>query len=67
MVEGIDIFREHLSERSDSMILIGGAACDDWFTRQGLPFRATRDLDIVLVAEALDQDSVRENGSVRYS
>jgi len=60
MVEGIDIFREHLAERSDSMILIGGAACDDWFARQGLPFRATRDLDIVLVAEALDQDCVRD-------
>ena len=35
--------------------LIGGAACDEWFTAQGLPFRATKDLDIVLMIEVLDQ------------
>lgn len=33
---------------------MGGAACDVWFTSQGLPFRATKDLDIVLMIEALD-------------
>lgn len=60
MVEGIDIFRERLASRSDSLILIGGAACDDWFSRQQLDFRATKDLDIVLVAEALDQGRVSD-------
>lgn len=31
------------------MTLIGGAACDEWFTTNGLSFRATRDLDLVIM------------------
>lgn len=34
--------------------VIGGAACDIAMTAAGLPFRATKDLDIVLYVEALD-------------
>jgi hypothetical protein len=52
MVKGLDLFRERLREFEGSFTLIGGAACDEWFTAQGLPFRATRDLDIVLKAHA---------------
>jgi len=37
----------------DCFILIGGTACELWMSSQGLDFRATRDLDIVLVVEAL--------------
>jgi hypothetical protein len=58
MIRGLDTFRKRFSAFEDSLILIGGAACDDWFTRQGLPFRATKDLDIVLILEALDPDFV---------
>ncbi len=58
MVIGLDIFRERFSTFDGSFILIGGAACDAWFTRQGLAFRATKDLDIVLVIEALDSSFV---------
>ena len=53
MVRGLDLFRQRLRDFEGSMILIGGAACDDWFTSRGLPFRATRDLDIVLIIEML--------------
>lgn len=36
------------------MTLIGGAACDELFTTAGLTFRATNDLDLVLMLEAVD-------------
>lgn len=56
MVKGIDIFRERFRAHSNSLVLIGGAACDEWFTRLGMTFRATRDLDIVLILEAVTGD-----------
>ncbi len=54
MVKGLDLFRDHFREFQGSFVLIGGAACDQWFTDQGLSFRATKDLDIVLLIEVLD-------------
>lgn len=33
------------------MTLIGGAACDEWFTTNGLTFRATNDLDLVIMMD----------------
>ena len=58
MVKGIEIFRNRFRAFERSFILIGGAACDEWFTRQGLAFRATKDLDIVLLIEVLDREFV---------
>mgnify|MGYP006863459775 FL=1 len=54
MVIGLERFREHFRRMETSYALIGGAACDAWMARSGLPFRATKDLDIVLVIEALE-------------
>ncbi len=54
MVRGLAIFRERFRAFDGAFTLIGGAACDEWFTNQGLPFRATKDLDIVLMLEVLD-------------
>jgi hypothetical protein len=58
MVRGLDVFRERVREFEGSFILIGGAACDQWFTDQGLAFRATKDLDIVLLIEVLNREVV---------
>src|SRR5947209_1129734 len=55
MVKGLDIFRRHFEAYQGSFVLIGGAACDDWLSRQGLGFRVTKDLDIVLIIEVLDR------------
>ncbi len=57
-VKGLDVFREYFSGHEDSFLLIGGAACDAWFAEQGLAFRATLDLDIVLVVEAISASFV---------
>ncbi|HBL18288.1 MAG TPA: hypothetical protein DD417_16430 [Elusimicrobia bacterium] len=48
----MDAFRRHFAGFTDSFVLIGGAACDEWFTRFGGRFRATGDIDMVLVLEA---------------
>jgi hypothetical protein len=52
MVKGIEIFREYFSEYTDQYVLIGGAACDISFGDSDIDFRATRDLDVVLIVEA---------------
>lgn len=53
MVNGLELFLSRFRQLEDCFILIGGTACDLWMTDRGLSFRATKDLDIVLVAEAL--------------
>jgi hypothetical protein len=40
-------------------VLIGGVACHEWLASQGLEFRATTDIDIVLIIEAVDQSFVK--------
>ena len=53
MVKGLELFRSRFADYADSYVLIGGAACDILLERAALPFRITRDLDIVLCIEAL--------------
>lgn len=60
MVRGIEKFREHFSDYMGQYIFIGGTACDIILGRQGVDFRATKDLDMVLVVEALDEAFVNE-------
>lgn len=54
MVVGIEAFRRYFESHADKYVLIGGAACDLIFTKAGLDYRATRDLDIVLCVELVD-------------
>lgn len=54
MVTGIDRFRAHFEGYDSQYVLIGGAACELLMDDVGLDFRATKDLDIVLIVEALD-------------
>ncbi len=53
-VRGLDTFIDYLSGHRDAFVLIGGTACDMWFTEQNLAFRATKDLDTVLILEKID-------------
>lgn len=54
MVTGVDRFRAHFAGHEHQYVLIGGAACELIMDEVGLDFRATKDLDIVLIVEALD-------------
>ena len=51
MVKGLEAFRNHFQDYADCFVVIGGVACDGWFSDQGLQFRATRDVDMVLLVE----------------
>jgi hypothetical protein len=50
----VRFFGEHFRDYADRYLLIGGAACDLAMSAAAPPFRATKDLDIVLWVEALD-------------
>jgi hypothetical protein len=54
MVIGINRFRDHFAGCEHQYVLIGGAACELIMDEAGLNFRATKDLDIVLIVEALN-------------
>jgi len=54
MVVGLDRFRSHFAGFTDRYVLIGGTAASVAMEREGLEFRATKDLDVVLCVEALD-------------
>ncbi len=56
MVRGLSRFNQHFVGLEDCFILIGGTPCELWMDNQGLAFRATKDLDIVLVVEALQPE-----------
>ena len=53
MVKGLDTFRKYFADYEEQYVLIGGAACDILFESNEVNFRATRDLDMVLIVEAL--------------
>lgn len=54
MVRGIDSFREWFRGYEEQYVIIGGTACDLLMTDEGLDFRATKDIDLVLIVEAID-------------
>ncbi len=56
MVRGLKIFQEHFRKYTHQFVLIGGTACDLAMEEAGLDFRGTKDLDIVLCLESLDND-----------
>ena len=56
MVKGLDKFKVYFANFSEQYVLIGGAACDISFDEIGADFRATKDLDVVLVVEALTKE-----------
>jgi hypothetical protein len=56
MVRGLQRFQDHFRDYRDQFVLIGGTACDVLMAEAGLAFRATKDLDIVLLAETLTPD-----------
>jgi len=53
MIKGLGVFKEFFRDFQDQYVLIGGAACDIVFNDANQTFRATKDLDMVLLVEAL--------------
>ncbi len=59
MVEGIESFIERFKDFSDCYTIIGGTACDILMTEAGTDFRATKDIDMILIIEARQQEFVK--------
>ena len=60
MIKGMEIFKAFFRDYQDQYVLIGGAACDIVFSESDLAFRATKDLDMVLIVEALTKFAMDE-------
>ena len=58
MVVGLDKFKSFFLEFNDNYLIIGGSACDIIIDGAGFTPRATDDIDIILIAEALNQKFV---------
>ncbi len=60
MVRGIGSFRECFKGYENQYAIIGGTACDLLMSEVGMEFRVTKDIDLVLIIEALDIDFGRK-------
>lgn len=56
MVRGLDIWKEYFANYTDSYVLIGGAACSIYEEEYAQRPRATKDLDLILIIEALSPE-----------
>ena len=52
MVAGMESFIRKFSDYTDCYTIIGGAACDILMSEADTPFRATKDIDMILIMEA---------------
>src|SRR6056297_1132775 len=55
MVHVLEKFKEYFKDHTNQYVFIGGTACDIIMDELGAPFRATKDLDMVVIIEALDK------------
>lgn len=60
MVKGIDSFKNWFQGYEEQYVIIGGTACDILMTNEELSFRTTKDIDLVLIVEALNADFGRK-------
>ena len=53
MVNGFTKFKEKFQGFENQYVIIGGTACDLIMENEELPFRATKDINIVLIVESI--------------
>lgn len=56
MVKGFESFKAWFQGCEEQYTIIGGTACDILMAEEGLDFRATKDIDLVLIVEAMTAD-----------
>ena len=64
MVKGLNIFTEYFRDFAGNYVVIGGTACDMLVSEEGLVPRATKDIDIILLVEALPPNLSGNSGSL---
>jgi hypothetical protein len=60
MVKGLIKFKEYFEKYPGNYVIIGGTACDIIIGEAGFTPRATKDIDIILVVEALSADFIKQ-------
>jgi len=60
MVIGIEEFRNYFRDYAANYVIIGRTACDIIIEEAGFTPRATKDIDIILIVEALSEDFVKK-------
>ena len=53
MVRGLAVFKQWFADFENQYVIIGGTACDILMEQVSVDFRATKDIDLVLIIEAL--------------
>lgn len=59
-INGLNKFRDFFSQHENNYVLIGGTACAIIFDEVGEDFRATKDLDIVIIVENINDEFGRK-------
>ena len=59
MVYGLDKFRETFRPFTNNYVIIGGTACDQMLSKTAIEPRATEDIDMIVVVEAINDDYYR--------
>ena len=60
MVSGFTKFKERFQGFENQYVIIGGTACDLIMENEELSFRATKDVDIVLIVESITAEFGRQ-------
>lgn len=55
-INGLERFAEHFKDFTDNYIIVGGTACSLALNDAGIPFRATKDIDMIITVEELSHD-----------
>ena len=53
---GIDSFKQYFKGFENQYVIIGGTACELLMSDRELNFRATKDIDMVLIVDALSKE-----------
>lgn len=56
MVHGFEIFKNYFEKYKNQYVIIGGTACSILMEADDLEFRATRDIDMVLIIEEINSE-----------
>ncbi len=56
MVKGLESFKEYFKGYENQYTIIGGTACDVLMSHDGLNFRTTKDIDLVLILELMTSE-----------
>jgi hypothetical protein len=60
MVKGLDRLRSYFEHYEENYIIIGGTACEIRLESKGIDFRATKDIDMLLIIEAIDKEFLEQ-------